>query len=235
MANPAVLTPRARATALTALGTGTLVLLSLVPLADGIPPQPPLALLVALAGFAALALSLAATAQAAGNSATLTLVRGAAMWAACGVAWISAGAAVAATAQTLDLGNVVRAQLNTSLYLLLQPAAASVFTMTAVLAADDATLHGVFGAPGVARRASELGFGFAVSALAATLFLGGYGGPWLPAPVWLVLKAAVVLAVLVLLRRRFASVAPKARVALAFGAAIAGLLNLAVTLVVVAQ
>jgi NADH-quinone oxidoreductase subunit H len=54
----------------------------------------------------------------------------------------------------------------------------------------------------VARRALLVSF----SAVAATVFLGGWSGPWLPGPLWLAVKTVAVLAVLVLPGRRFARV-----------------------------
>jgi NADH-quinone oxidoreductase subunit H len=48
----------------------------------------------------------------------------------------------------------------------------------------------------------------AFAAMASTLFLGGYLGPWLPGPVWLALKTALVLAVLVALGHLFARLPP---------------------------
>lgn len=46
----------------------------------------------------------------------------------------------------------------------------------------------------------------AVAAMGATAFLGGYWGPWLPGPVWVVLKTLLVLAILVASRHLLARV-----------------------------
>lgn len=46
------------------------------------------------------------------------------------------------------------------------------------------------------------------SAMASTVFLGGYLGPWLPGPVWLVLKMAIVLALTVAAGRLLARMPP---------------------------
>lgn len=46
-------------------------------------------------------------------------------------------------------------------------------------------------------QAARLAMLVSVSAMTATAFLGGYLGPWLPGPVWLALKTAAVLALLI--------------------------------------
>lgn len=48
----------------------------------------------------------------------------------------------------------------------------------------------------------------AFSAMAATAFLGGPLGPWLPGPHWLLLKTAAILALMVLIGERFARLPP---------------------------
>ncbi|MCE8016365.1 NADH-quinone oxidoreductase subunit H [Halomonas sp. MCCC 1A17488] len=49
----------------------------------------------------------------------------------------------------------------------------------------------------------------AFSAIAATAFLGGWMGPWLPGPAWLLLKSLAVLVVLLWLGRRLPRLAPE--------------------------
>ncbi len=49
----------------------------------------------------------------------------------------------------------------------------------------------------------------AFSAIAATAFLGGWMGPWLPGPVWLMLKSLAVLIALLWLGRRLPRLAPE--------------------------
>ncbi|SFI03435.1 complex I subunit 1 family protein [Modicisalibacter xianhensis] len=49
----------------------------------------------------------------------------------------------------------------------------------------------------------------AFSAIAATAFLGGWLGPWLPGPVWVLLKTLAVLALLLWLGHRLPRVAPE--------------------------
>lgn len=56
----------------------------------------------------------------------------------------------------------------------------------------------------LARRAMLVSF----SAVAATVFLGGYLGPWLPGPVWVIAKTLLVLALLLLLGRLGARLDP---------------------------
>lgn len=63
-----------------------------------------------------------------------------------------------------------------------------------------------------ARRAMLVAF----SAMAATAFLGGWLGPWLPGPVWLVLKTLAVMALLLWLGRSLARVWPERLVTLAW-------------------
>ena len=47
------------------------------------------------------------------------------------------------------------------------------------------------------------------SAIAASAFLGGWQGPWLPGPVWLVLKTLAIVLVLVILGHRLPRLAPE--------------------------
>ena len=43
---------------------------------------------------------------------------------------------------------------------------------------------------------------FVVAAMGAVLFLGGYSGPWLPGPAWMLIKTLLVLALLIVLGSR---------------------------------
>lgn len=63
-----------------------------------------------------------------------------------------------------------------------------------------------------ARRAMLVAF----SAMAATAFLGGWLGPWLPGPLWLVLKTLAVMALLLWIGRSLARVSPERFVTLAW-------------------
>jgi len=56
----------------------------------------------------------------------------------------------------------------------------------------------------------------AFSAVAATAFLGGWLGPWLPGPMWLLLKSALVLTALLWLGHMLARVAPERLVTVAW-------------------
>lgn len=55
-------------------------------------------------------------------------------------------------------------------------------------------------------RAAQLGVLVAVAAMGAAAFLGGWLGPWLPGPVWMVLKTTVVITMLVGAKHVFARV-----------------------------
>ncbi len=52
-------------------------------------------------------------------------------------------------------------------------------------------------------RVSLSGLLFAVSAMGAVLFLGGWHGPWLPGPVWMLIKTFAMMVLLVGLGARF--------------------------------
>ena len=54
------------------------------------------------------------------------------------------------------------------------------------------------------------------SAIAASAFLGGWQGPWLPGPVWLVLKTLTIVLVLVVLGHRLPRLAPERFVTIAW-------------------
>lgn len=68
----------------------------------------------------------------------------------------------------------------------------------------DGTAAEVSGVSSAVWQAARTGMLVAFSAMAATVFLGGYLGPVLPGPVWLALKTAVVLVVMVLIGHRIA-------------------------------
>ena len=224
--------------AIAAVGAGALVVVTLIPLsADQLVfPALTLGLLVAVAGLGGLALAVAVGSAAAGEARQVPArLESAALWAACGLAALSAMAAVAATAETLNLALIVAAQQNTSLYVLKQPAAASVFLAALALAGQPPALRAVLGPPSPARAVAEGALIVALAALGATLFLGGFAGAGLPAPLWLLIKTAVVAIALVAMRRRLAGLAHGPRLAIAWVASLVGLLNLAITLVLVTR
>lgn len=67
---------------------------------------------------------------------------------------------------------------------------------------------------------------FLVSAMGAALFLGGYAGPWLPGPVWMLLKTFALMAFLVWAGRRIRPQSTAEMLALAWKVLIpVGLLN----------
>lgn len=218
------------------LSIAALVLASLIPMAAAGPfGELPYGLFVLLAGYAGIALTLVITGTAGDDWMAATLrLRAAVVWAGCCVAMLLALTAVVVTAQTLDLRNVVLAQENTLPYLLLQPVAAGVFIVALAAAAS----HGVQppgGAPGTRRVAEGLHL-FVGCAVGGTLFLGGYSGPFLSGPVWLLAKAGALMLAVLALSRRLSGLPDERRRGLAWRVlAPAALLNLIATLVAVGR
>jgi NADH-quinone oxidoreductase subunit H len=117
-------------------------------------------------------------------------------------------------AQSLSLVEIVNAQRDTAWYILFQPLGFAIFLVAAVAETNRAPFD-------MPEAESELvagyhteygGLKFAmfflaeyinmiiISALGATLFLGGFAGPWLPGVVWLAIKIAVLLFLFIWLR-----------------------------------
>jgi NADH-quinone oxidoreductase subunit H len=117
-------------------------------------------------------------------------------------------------AQSLSLVDIVHAQADTAWYVLFQPLGFAIFVVAAVAETNRAPFD-------MPEAESELvagyhteygGLKFAmfflaeyinmiiISALGATLFLGGFSGPFLPGFVWLALKVAVMLFFFIWLR-----------------------------------
>jgi NADH-quinone oxidoreductase subunit H len=117
-------------------------------------------------------------------------------------------------AQSLSLVDIVHAQQDTVWYILFQPLGFVLFLIAAVAETNRAPFD-------MPEAESELvagyhteygGLKFAmfflaeyinmiiVSALGATLFLGGFSGPWLPGVVWLAIKVAALLFVFIWIR-----------------------------------
>ncbi|WMS44420.1 NADH-quinone oxidoreductase subunit H [Acuticoccus sp. MNP-M23] len=109
-----------------------------------------------------------------------------------------------------DLWNVARQPLGLPLFLLL---GLSLTLRGPFDYADSPDLCGgttveVSGPGRAAWQLARLAMLVSFSAMAATVFLGGYLGPWLPGPVWVVLKTLLLLAVLVVLDKLFALMPP---------------------------
>ena len=117
-------------------------------------------------------------------------------------------------AQSLSLVDIVHAQRDTVWYVVFQPVGFAVFLIAAVAETNRAPFD-------MPEAESELvagyhteygGLKFAmfflaeyvnmiiVSALGATLFLGGFSGPWLPGFLWLAIKIAALLFLFIWLR-----------------------------------
>ncbi len=128
-----------------------------------------------------------------------------------------AALSVVMIAQTTNLRQIVEAQANTHWYVLYQPIAALLFFIGITAETNRAPFD-------IPEAESELVGGFhteysgmrfamfffaeytnmlVLGALGATLFLGGWLGPWLPGPVWLLLKTYAVIFVLIWVRWTF--------------------------------
>jgi NADH-quinone oxidoreductase subunit H len=215
------------------LTAGAALLLTLIPVSQqqSAFPALDLGLLVALAvALAPLMLLVAALAAGGDHQLVPARLEAASLWGACGLALLAALAAVAASAESLNLENIVVAQQNTALYVLKQPAAASVYLAAIAVASQPPLLRVVTGPPSRARFLVELLFLAALAALGATLFLGGFAGATLPGAAWVAIKAGVVLTLLLVMRRKLGGLGFGGRLAIAWGAAMVALANLAITL-----
>lgn len=116
--------------------------------------------------------------------------------------------------ESLSFVDIVQAQQDTVWYILLQPVGFILFFITGI-AETNRTPFDLPEAESelVAGYATEYGgtkyAGFAmaeylnmllVSALTVTLFLGGYSGPWLPEPVWFLIKVFLLVVVFIWVR-----------------------------------
>jgi len=125
--------------------------------------------------------------------------------------------AVVMLAQSLNLREIVEAQARGLPYFLVQPVAAVLFFIGITAETNRAPFD-------IPEAESELVGGFhteysgmrfamfffaeytnmlVLAALGATLFLGGWLGPWLPGPVWLLLKAYAIIFVMIWMRWTF--------------------------------
>jgi NADH-quinone oxidoreductase subunit H len=105
-----------------------------------------------------------------------------------------------------SLWNVVRQPLGLPLFLLLGLTIGLRGPFDYADSADLATgtSADVSGRARLGWRIARLAMTTAFAAMAASAFLGGYLGPWLPGPLWLILKTALVLILLVVLGRNLA-------------------------------
>jgi NADH-quinone oxidoreductase subunit H len=150
--------------------------------------------------------------------------------------------------QTMNLRHIVEAQQNTVWYVLLQPVATVIYFIGITAETNRAPFD-------IPEAESELVAGFhteysgmrfamfyfaeytnmlVLGALGATLFLGGWLGPWLPGPVWLLLKAYAGIFVMMWMRWTFPRLRFDQLMSLAWKLLIpAALVNLALTAVLV--
>ena len=119
-------------------------------------------------------------------------------------------------ARSLSTVAIVEAQRAADLwYVLVQPQGFALYLVTALMqvyrapflepfaARIDGGVLGVFGgASALLWRLALSGLLFVVAAMGAVLFLGGYVGPVLPGPVWMVIKTLFVMALMLWLGRR---------------------------------
>ncbi len=156
--------------------------------------------------------------------------------------------AVVILSQTMNLRHIVEAQQNTVWYVVLQPVATVIYFIGITAETNRAPFD-------IPEAESELVAGFhteysgmrfamfyfaeytnmlVLGALGATLFLGGWLGPWLPGPVWLLLKAYAGIFVMMWMRWTFPRLRFDQLMSLAWKLLIpAALVNLAVTAVLV--
>ncbi|WP_348767889.1 NADH-quinone oxidoreductase subunit H [uncultured Salinisphaera sp.] len=109
-----------------------------------------------------------------------------------------------------ELWNVIRQPLGLPLFLLIGLSLSFRGPFNYADSADlaDGTASEISGAARLVWEFARLAMLTAVATVAASVFLGGYLGPWLPGPMWLVLKTAAVLLVLVGLSHQLARISP---------------------------
>ncbi|ADJ29406.1 respiratory-chain NADH dehydrogenase subunit 1 [Nitrosococcus watsonii C-113] len=119
-------------------------------------------------------------------------------------------------ARSLSTVNIVEAQANAQLwYLIPQPLGFALYVATGLIQTYRAPflepfaellnrgVLGVFGGwKGLLWRLALSGVLFVVAAMGAVIFLGGYSGPLLPGPVWMVIKTVGLMALMVWLGRQ---------------------------------
>jgi NADH-quinone oxidoreductase subunit H len=117
-----------------------------------------------------------------------------------------------------ELWNVIRQPLGLPLFLIV---GLGVSFWGPLNFADSADLSGgttaeVSGPSRLVWKWAQAAMLVAFSAMAATAFLGGWLGPWLPGPLWLMLKTLLVMAVLPWLGHALARISPERFVTLAW-------------------
>jgi len=194
----------------------TLCVASLIPLAgaEAFANQPyGLLVIVALSGVTVLSIFMAGWSSN-NKYSVLGAMRSVAQVIAYEIPVLLAALSVVMIAQTTNLRQIVEAQHNTVWYVLVQPVAAILFFIGITAETNRAPFD-------IPEAESELVGGFhteysgmrfamfffaeytnmlVLAALGATLFLGGWLGPWLPGPVWLLIKSYAVIFVLIWVR-----------------------------------
>ena len=141
-------------------------------------------------------------------------------------------------AASLSTTQIVEAQRDVW-FIVLQPLGFALYLVTGLMQAYRAPFYepfsehlggGVLSAVGgwkaLAWRVSLAGLLFVVAAMGAVLYLGGWLGPWLPPPVWMLLKTFVLMALMLWLGRRFKPLSTAQMLGLSWRILIpAGLLN----------
>jgi NADH-quinone oxidoreductase subunit H len=197
----------------------TLCLASLIPLsgAEAFADQPyGLVVLIALSGISVLAIFMAGWASN-NKYAVLGGMRSVSQVIAYEIPTLLAALSVVLIAQSLNLREIVAAQARGVPFALLQPVAAVLYFIGITAETNRAPFD-------IPEAESELVGGFhteysgmrfamfffaeytnmlVLAALGATLFLGGWLGPWLPGPVWLLLKAYAIIFVMIWMRWTF--------------------------------
>jgi NADH-quinone oxidoreductase subunit H len=197
----------------------TLCLASLIPLsgAEAFADLPyGLVVLVALSGISVLSIFMAGWASN-NKYAVLGGMRSVSQVIAYEIPILLAALSVVMVAQSLNLREIVEAQARGVPFFLLQPVAAVLFFIGITAETNRAPFD-------IPEAESELVGGFhteysgmrfamfffaeytnmlVLAALGATLFLGGWLGPWLPGPVWLLLKAYAIVFVMIWMRWTF--------------------------------
>jgi NADH-quinone oxidoreductase subunit H len=194
----------------------TLCLASLIPLsgAEAFADLPyGLVVLIALSGISVLAIFMAGWASN-NKYAVLGGMRSVAQVIAYEIPILLAALSVVMVAQSLNLRQIVLAQARGVPFALLQPVAAVLYFVGITAETNRAPFD-------IPEAESELVGGFhteysgmrfamfffaeytnmlVLAAVGATLFLGGWLGPWLPGPVWLLLKAYAIIFVMIWMR-----------------------------------